>query len=256
MARRITKIEKKQHHLVLESWHTIHSEAKALIRYEAFDPEVVPELEKTIEELDDFFATFGEYLYITGVCSRIATVGWVLWPRLIDLTARDNFAVLLKPLIPRFEHYYWTLTHTSVDQRRAADQLQAFWEQLKTSYALLTKPEHDIGLFLGQLSYAIGVMSGLVDLASTNANEVIPGFEHFQADVVNLGDILAVMNRFVILHNFVQHIESDLAVDLHFFVGHLGKTLPVDVRTANENTAALKAVKVAFELEKANLDKR
>jgi hypothetical protein len=98
------EIEESQHRLVLENWNTIRSETKALIRCQAFDLDIVPELERTIDELDDFFATFSEYLYITGVCSRIATVGWVLWPHLIDLTSRDNAANVLEPLIPRFEH--------------------------------------------------------------------------------------------------------------------------------------------------------
>jgi hypothetical protein len=146
-------------------------------------------------------------------------------------------------------------------RRRDCEQLQAFWEQLKTSYSLLTKPERDIRLLVTPLSYTIGVMSGLLAPGAGNIGNV-PGFEHFQADIVNLSDTLAVIDRFVILRNFVQHIAGDLALDLHYFVGHIADAdlfrsnlVSGEIRKANQSTAALRAVKAAFEAEKAKLAK-
>jgi hypothetical protein len=136
--------------------------------------------------------------------------------------------------------------------RRDYERLEAFWEQLKEFYRITLSEDRPIGLPLGSFAYSLGLVSRLVDRVPV-IEAKIPELKHFPGDLVNVSDVLAIMDKFEMLHNLVQNITPNLAKDLNCFISYLSHTLDKDVRRAMAGTAAMTALKDRFERETAAL---
>jgi hypothetical protein len=118
--------------------------------------------------------------------------------------------------------------------------------------SLLSKSQH-FSFFLGGLTFTIGEAARFVERVNESIVDQIPEFEGFAGDFVNLSDVAATMDKFERLHNFVQQIAADIAMDLHCFVRHLAMTVSGDIRKADVSTAHLRALKTEFEKARHNL---
>jgi hypothetical protein len=231
-----------RHRKLLQDWSTVHSQITFLLRRYVYHPTISTPLQETVTELDNFFVVLTDYSYIIGIANQIDAVSDQLWPRLIDLSRRDNFHQLLSDLAPRFQNYYRILQSWPKANPRDFDQLQAFWEQFQTTYQVLAEENHDISLFSAGLEYAIGGVTSFVDRINESP-ENFPGFHSLPADVLNLTDILTLMEKFQMLHNFIIEMSGELVLDLYQFLSGIAETFKKKQPEVRKGTAYYRTLK-------------
>jgi hypothetical protein len=248
-------VDAKLHARVLDYWQTIHSQSLFLLSHQAFDPAIAPALAQTIADLDGFFAIFTDFSFVPNLLAQLIRVITELWPNLISLTSRVNFSELLAGLVPRFEEYHFKLQTTPGADRTDFEELDAFFERITATAAAVKEEDYDLSLWLRGLEYAVGGISAFVERINSGSAKYAD-LRSFPADVVNLSDVVSLLGKCQMLHNFVGEVDMDLTTDISLWIRDLKEMAESRTAEVMVSTKYCKALKTKLDEESVRVKAR
>lgn len=227
----------------MKSWSCVRSQFKYLIDHDVFLLDSVQDITDILSDLDDFFAALDSNTYEIGICSRIHTAASSLLPRLARLITRHNFADLLRDIVGRFENYSLAVQSCPAAKLRTYDEVQSFWEQLRTTYVEVAKDGSNLTVYVGGLAFMVGAITSFADRAELRH---VPGLEAFAGDVVKLSDIVGLMGRYQRARIDWDRFWVESSFVMNTFLGQLAQTVVRQAADVRQSTAKLNALAARF----------